>query len=344
MGGARESANASEELFMHWLKLPAEALSRIGRHGTLVAAASVFIGLIAPPLAAVLKPYLGPVIVAMLTLAFLRVDPAELRAYWVQPKLIAAATVWLMLLAPALLGLVFVATGLPHVSTGLYFMLVLQMAAPGLMSAPAIAALLGLDVALTLASLIVSTCLAPFAAALFTHVFLGTALISPLGLAFKLLLLIAGCAAGAALVRRFLGREVLQREYERIDGLSVICMLVFAIAAMDGVTAHAVADPALVAGITVLTFAIALGMMGITALLFLPAGRARAFAIALLAGNRNMGLMLTAIGFAVPDVAWLYFALGQLPIYLLPHLLRPLARRMAPPSGDPALQRPPAAC
>jgi BASS family bile acid:Na+ symporter len=57
-----------------------------------------------------------------------------------------------------------------------------------------------------------------------------------------------------------------------------------------------------------------------------------------------MGLMLTAIGFAVPDVAWLYFALGQLPIYLLPHLLKPLARRIAPPSGEPTLQRPPAAC
>jgi hypothetical protein len=340
----RENAIRSalpKDCSMHWLKLSAEALGRIGRHGTLVVAGSVFVGLVAPPLAAALKPYLGAVIVGMLTLAFLRVDPAELRAHWVQPKLIAASTVWLMLLAPALLGLVFVAAGLPRVSTGLYFMLVLQMAAPGLMSAPAIAALLGLDVALTLASLIVSTSMAPFTAALFTHVFLGTALISPLGFAFKLLLLIAGSAAAAALVRHFLGREFLEREREKIDGLSVIGMLLFAIAAMDGVTAHAVADPWLIAGITLLTFAIALGMIAVTTLLFLRVGRARALAIGLLAGNRNMGVMLTAIGFAVPDIAWLYFALGQLPIYLLPHLLKPLARRLAPP--EPALRRPGAA-
>jgi bile acid:Na+ symporter, BASS family len=39
----------------------------------------------------------------------------------------------------------------------------------------------------------------------------------------------------------------------------------------------------------------------------------------------------------MPDIAWLYFALGQLPIYLLPHLLKPLARRLAPP--EPALPR-----
>src|SRR5262249_9965439 len=37
----------------------------------------------------------------------------------------------------------------------------------------------------------------------------------------------------------------------------------------------------------------------------------------------KMKLMLAATGFAVPDIAWLYFALVQLPIYLLPHLLKP---------------------
>jgi len=52
-------------------------------------------------------------------------------------------------------------------------------------------------------------------------------------------------------------------------------------------------------------------------------------AIGLIAGNRNVGLMLAAAGFAVPDLAWLYFALAQFPIYLLPHLLKPLAKRLA---------------
>jgi BASS family bile acid:Na+ symporter len=93
--------------------------------------------------------------------------------------------------------------------------------------------------------------------------------------------------------------------------------------------AHARADPLLVAGLTLLAFALALGLIAVTALVFARAGRSRAFAIGLIAGNRNIGLMLAAIGFAVPDVAWLYFALAQFPIYLLPHLLRPLARRLA---------------
>ena len=306
----------------------AAALSLVGRHGTLVAAASVFVGLAVPGLAAACKPYLGEAIVVMLMLAFLRVDPADLRRHWTRPGLIAAATLWAMLIVPAVLGSIFLAVGLNQKMPGLYFMLVLQMSAPGLMSSPALAALLGLDVALTLATLIVSTAITPLTASLFTHVYLGTALASPLGFGIKLFLIIAGCALGATIIRRVTGQVFIKAQRERIDGLSVIAMFMFAVAAMDGVTDHFRTDPLLVIELTALAFALALGMIALTALVFLRVGRARAFAIGLIAGNRNIGLMLAATGFVVPDVAWLYFAVAQFPIYLLPHLLKPLARRL----------------
>ena len=132
---------------------PATVLAFVGRHGTLIAAASIFLGLLVPPLAAAFKPCLGAAIVVMLTLAFLRVDPADLRRHWTRPRLIVAATLWLMLITPALLGTLILVLGVDRQLPGLYFILVLQMSAPGLMSSPALAALLGLDVALTLASL-----------------------------------------------------------------------------------------------------------------------------------------------------------------------------------------------
>lgn len=314
---------------MNWLRLPAAILALAGRHGTLLAAASIFIGLFVAPLSAAFKPYLGEAIILMLTLAFLRVNPNDLWAHWTRPGLIAAATVWVMLVVPLGLGAAFVLIGLDRLAPGLYFMLVLQMSAPGLMSSPALAALLGLDVALTLASLIVSTAITPLTASLFTHVYLGTALASPVGFGFRLLAIIAGCALGAAIVRRIAGDAFIESQSERIDGLSVIAMSTFAIAAMDGVVDHFRADPLLVVGLIALAFALALIMIALTALVFLRAGPARAFAIGLIAGNRNIGLMLAATGFLVPDVAWLYFALAQFPIYLLPHLLRPLARRVS---------------
>ena len=314
---------------MKWLQPLAAALSFIGRHGTLFAAASLFVGLAVPPLAAAVKPFLGEAIVAMLTLAFLRVDPAELRHHFARPGLIAAATLWVMLIVPVALGALFLGLGLDQSMPGLYFMLVLQMSAPGLMSSPALAALMGLDVALTLASLIVSTAITPLSASLFTHLYLGTALASQFAFGLRLFLIIAGCAAAAAIVRRITGRVWIETQRERIDGLSVLAMSSFAVAAMDGVVDHFLRRPLLVVALTALAFALALGQIAITALVFARAGRGRAFAIGLIAGNRNIGLMLTATGFLVPDMAWLYFALAQFPIYLLPHLLKPLAKRLA---------------
>ena len=196
---------------MQFFRLPAALLSLAGRHGTLLAAASIFIGLAVPPLSAAIKPWLGEAIIVMLTLAFLRVDPVELRRHISRPGLVAASCVWVMIVTPAVLCTLFLSLGIKQSLPGLYFMLVLQMSAPGLMSSPAIAALLGLDVALTLASLIVSIAITPITASLFTHFFLGAALISPLALGVRLFLIIAGCAAAAAIIRRIAGKAFIER-------------------------------------------------------------------------------------------------------------------------------------
>ena len=320
------------------MKALAALLSLIGRHGTLLAAVSIFIGLAVPGLPALLKPTLPTVIVLMLTLAFLRVDPVALKGHFRRPGLIAAAALWLMLVSPALLGLLFHLAGVEQSLPGLYFILILQISAPALMSAPAIAALLGLDVALTLATLIASVALTPLTAGLFTHLFLGHALASPVTLGVRLFLIIIGSALVATVIRRVVGSARLERQRERIDGLSVVSFVVFAIAAMDGVTAHIASEPKLVAGVVLLAFALSLAQTAVATLLFLRAGHGLALAIGLAAGNRNLGLMLTATGFAIPDTAWLYFAAAQVPAYILPHLMRPLARRLTRPpdqrSGD----------
>ncbi len=47
-----------------------------------------------------------------------------------------------------------------------------------------------------------------------------------------------------------------------------------------------------------------------------------------MASQRNMGLMLAATGGALSELTWLYFALSQLPIYLAPYLLNPMAQRI----------------
>ena len=320
------------------MKALAALLSLIGRHGTLLAAVSIFVGLAVPGLPALLKPTLPTVIVLMLTLAFLRVDPVALKGYFRRPALIAAATAWLMLVTAAALGTLFLLLGVDRALPGLYFMVVLQATTSPLMSSPAIAALLGLDLALTLATLIVATAVTPLTASLFSQIFLGHTLASPPVLGARLFLIIGGSALAALVTRRVFGADRVEAQYQRIDGLSVFLFMIFAIAAMDGVAAHAISDPRLIGELTLVACALSLGMTTVTTLVFWPAGGGRAFAIGLMAANRNMGLMLTATGFDIPETAWLYFAVAQFPISVLPHLMRPLARRLTRPpdqrSGD----------
>jgi hypothetical protein len=40
--------------------------------------------------------------------------------------------------------------------------------------------------------------------------------------------------------------------------------------------------------------------------------------------------LIAALGAATPDTTFLFFALAQFPIYLMPQLVKPLARRFAP--------------
>ncbi len=45
-------------------------------------------------------------------------------------------------------------------------------------------------------------------------------------------------------------------------------------------------------------------------------------------GQRNMGLLVAALGAGVSPTTFLYFALAQFPIYLLPWLLGGIAARI----------------
>ncbi len=309
----------------------AAALSWLGRQGTRAVAASIFIGIILPPLAALFKPGFPYALFALLCLAFLRVDPAAVRAHFARPLIVGAASVWMMLATPILIGLALLLLDMPDRLPGLYVAMILQAAAPPVISAPTLAALMGLDAALTLATLVVCTASTPLTAPIFATLFVGSGMaISPVALGAKLLALLAGAAVIATLVRRFAGTAWVARQSERIDGLSVVALFFFAVALMDGVLASIINEPLKVLGLTLLSFALSLGLAALTALVFARLGMGQALALGLAAGNRNMGLMLAAAGAAVPELTWLYFAIAQFPIYLMPAMLKPLARRFAP--------------
>jgi BASS family bile acid:Na+ symporter len=314
---------------MPLLAAPAAALSWLGRQGTRAVAASLFVGIVVPPLAALLKPGFAIALFALLCLAFLRVDPEGVRRHFRRRGIIAAAAVWMMLVTPVLIGLALLALGVTGRAPGLYIAMILQAAAPPVISAPTLAALMGLDAALSLATLVVCTAVTPLTAPIFAAIFIGPGMaLSPVALGAKLLAMLGGAALVAWLVRRVAGQPWIDRQMDKIDGLSVIALFFFAVALMDGVLVSLVNDPARVLALTALSFGLSFGLAGLTALVFARLGWPQALALGLAAGNRNMGLMLAAAGATVPELTWLYFAIAQFPIYLMPAMLKPLARRL----------------
>ena len=310
------------------LDAPAAALAWLGRQGTRAIAALVFIGIAVPRIDALLKPFVTEAIFVLLCIAFLRVDPAALRSYLGRPALVLATTAWTMLAIPALFGASCLALGLDARSPDLLLALMLQAVASPMMAAPAFAALMGLDVTLVLVTLVASTALIPFTAPVFVHAFVGPALtLSPPALGLKLFAILAGSALVAVIIRRIAGAAAIEHHAEEIAGISILVLFVFVAAVMEHVAARFFAEPLLMIEFAGLAFAVFFALLGVTTLLFARAGRERALALGLMASQRNMGLMLAATGGALPDLAWLYFALCQFPIYLSPLLLKLLARR-----------------
>lgn len=310
-----------------------QGLGWLGHRGTIAVAISAFAGMALPPLSALFRPYVGEAIFLLLVLAFLRVDPIDVLVRLKRPRLVIFASLWMMLVLPIGLGLAARGSGLVQQLPDLGVALFLVTAAPPIMSAPAFVSLLGLNGGLSLALLIVAMLATPLAAPFIGEVVLAEALpIDSPSLAIRLIALLASTAGIALILRKLMGADRIARAKPQIDGLSVILLFFFAVAVMDGVAESFLARPALTIAIGCLTFAVALAQMGLTWLVFQKAAPQDAFVLAHAVGNRNMGLIVAALGGILPDLAWLYFGLGQLPIYLLPWMMRSMATRLKLPA------------
>lgn len=315
---------------MGFLDRLAAALAWLGRHGTNAVAISIVLGIALPPLGALIRPLFPETVFLLLCLAFLRVDPDALRAQFKRPWLLVAAAIWTMLIVPVLAGLVMNGIGLGVRSPGLLLALMLNAVAPPIFSSPALAALMGLNAAVTLALLLSCVAITPFLASALVALFVGPAVtFSPVSLGLRLVLILAGAACVGIAVRSFAGKAWVERQAERIDGLNVIVLFLFAVALMGDVAANTIADPLYVVGLLALSTAVTFGLSVLTALIFARAGHRSILPLSHAAGSRNTGLMLAAAAGHVPDLVWLYVALIQIPIYALPLIARPLLRRLS---------------
>jgi hypothetical protein len=245
------------------------------------------------------------------------------------PGLTIVAALWVMVAMPLLFGVVFTLSGLREGVPALYTILILQVATTPITSAAAFAALMGLDVAFSLVTLIITNALSPLTTVGFSYLFLGSSMFSPLELGIKLFLFFSLSGVVAYVIRRIAGTPWLERQKQPIDGLNVIAVFVFGIAAMESVPRNVMADPWFALELFVLAVVVCCALLGLSILMFLRSGHDRAVPVGLLAAFRNIGLVMATLGSQLPDLAWFYFAMAQFPIYILPVVLQRLAKRLA---------------
>src|SRR5215217_1482544 len=282
----------------------------IGRYGTQGFASSIFLGLALPQFAAAARPLLAVTIFVFVMITFARVDLRELSSLVRRPVPLILASAWLMLAPGAAVTLALALIGREALDPGLVLGLAVLGAAPPIMSAPAVSMLLGLKPTLIMAAVLLTTSLSPLLSPLIAGIIAGAAVPLDLGVLIRrLVLLIGGAVLAAGVLRAVLGEGRIRAHKAAFDGIGVVMYFLFAVAAMDGVLAAMIGDPARVARFLAVAFAISVGGFVAAALLLRPLPPPERFVLGHATGQRNMGLLIAALGAATPDTTYLFFAL-----------------------------------
>lgn len=308
-------------------------LRALGRTGANGLAAALLAGLIAPGLGVWLKPVLPALVGGFVAMMLARLDLGPALRHLRRPARLAATVALMIVALPLGVGLALTALGRAALDPALVLALSLQAASAPILATPAVAALIGLDGAFAVVALLAHMAVLPLVAPGLARFVAGDAVpLDAAAIARNLALLLTGATLVAIAARRRWTLAQVQAARLELDGVNILLMFAFAVAIMDGVLARVAADPATAATHLAVAFAVAGGgLVAGFAVLRPIIGAGDAVAMSYAFGHRNVGLMIAAMGGALPDATWLYFALAQAPIYLTPLLLARLARRMRRP-------------
>ncbi|GJE61091.1 hypothetical protein [Methylobacterium trifolii] len=314
-----------------------DALALIGRYGTQGFVASLFVGLALPQLAAAARPLLGVAIFTFVMMTFMRVDLLAVRGLMRRPALLILTCLCLIAIPGLLVSGAVALIGRGNLDPGLMLGLSILAASPPMMSAPAIAMLLRVEPTLILTGVLSVTILSPLVSPTILDLVAGAAVPLDVGaLIQRLSWLVGGAILAAALLRRLLGPERIRRNRASFDGVGVVMYVLFAIAAMDGVLAAMLTEPGRVARFLGAAVALSLAGFAVTWHVLRQVAPAERLVLGYATGQRNMGLLIAALGASTPDTTFLFFALAQFPIYIGPQIIKPLARRLAPAPHGPS--------
>ena len=307
------------------------ALAYVGRHAAASYALSILLGLGLPQIAAALRPVIPISIFIFILLSFARANLPGLKAVLQRPGRLGVGML-ISTLVPPLVGWAFLASPLAvGLDPGIRLGIALMAAAPPLMASPAFATVIGLENSFALTVLVLGMVLAPLTSPAIASALVGAEVpISPYALAQRLAIFIGGGMLAGIVLRKLMGTPRIVALKTELDGCGVVLYFLFAIAAMDGVIDAALNTPMMVISILVLSAGYSALCFAISYALSRGFGFNDQFSASICVGLRNMGLLMAPIFSVVPQTAFLYFALAQVPIYVTPIALKALKARLEP--------------
>ncbi|WP_075220583.1 hypothetical protein [Acuticoccus yangtzensis] len=311
------------------LSLPLAALSWLGRQGPVALIFVLLIAFLLPPVGNLLRPFVTEAVFLSLIMAFMRIDPARLKATLARPGTAILIVGWTMIALPLITYAVLHFTGVQAAAPAIFLALMIQTITMPIMAAPSMVMMVGLDGTLSLVAIVFGGAMMPILTPSLIALLDLPLAISPWALAQKLALTLAGSAAAGLAMRRLVGAARIARNRSAMDGLNVLVMFIFVSSVFGDILFTAIAEPGRILGLTALAFVTNFGLLFAAWILLRPMGPEAAPSLAIVGSQRNMGLMLAVAGASLPDTVWLYVAMGQIPILLVPLALKLGARRLA---------------
>lgn len=297
---------------------------RLTRHATLFMSVSVLTGLLAQDLARLLAPLVIFASMGAMFLTALRLDRRLLLGWIRRPLIPISIVLFTTLVIPAM---VITLTRIGALSPSVALACALIAATPPIISVGPYCVFLGTDNELLSLSVLPATAVGiltlPFYASL-----AGLPGLEPARLALELLAVVGTAMGGAVLIRLFIPLERVEQHAPALDLGALLLMVTVAIGVTDGLASLILAEPAVVVEAFVVTAVLSLVLQALGWLAFYRFGARIAGSVALVNGLRNMALLLGLLIGQVDASLQLLLVLGQLQLFLLPSVMRPLYRRL----------------
>ncbi|WP_425038813.1 hypothetical protein [Primorskyibacter sp. S187A] len=302
------------------------ALAWVGQQGRYCLILGLALGLLAPGLAEVLRPWVGTLVALLLFVTGMRVGA---RAAFgsldnVGPTLLRIGFFQTML--PLLVIALLLGLGL--MGWPLALAVSLMLAAPSLTGAPNFAIMMGRDPAPGMRLLVLGTALFPITAFPVLWVLNPTgggvwdAMSLSLGLLAAILAAV-GCGFG---IRRLLPILAEPPAQKALDGAAALLLAIVVVGLMSAIGPLLRSDPGALALWLLAALLVNLLLVMTTLAISRRAGLGQSIATAIYAGNRNIALFLIVLPDAVAAPLMIFVGCYQIPMYLTPIVLARLSR------------------